>query len=221
MAFDERAAVIRHWIRECELDRTTHQRCFSKKPYLGLPTRLIDLDPGSESGYPRLVHTSSFGFAKKSVPYTTLSHRWGSFENRPLMTTKENEAKHKEGIPWESFPATFWDAIRITWALDARYVWIDSLCIVQDDTEDWQAEASQMSNVYRGSCLNIAALDAQDSDGGCFLDSIPPGLLVVGIPGIENIRIRIPAAKVQNVSEAQLNTRGWTFQELLLADRVR
>ncbi|PVH85646.1 heterokaryon incompatibility, partial [Cadophora sp. DSE1049] len=64
---------------------------------------------------------------------------------------------------------TFKEAIHIATQLGLQYIWIDSLCIVQDDAEDWAREAVQMSDVYGNSFINIAAGDSEDGRGGCFL----------------------------------------------------
>lgn len=63
---------------------------------------------------------------------------------------------------------TFRDAITITRQLNIRYLWIDSLCIIQDDLRDWEFESANMSSIYRSSILTIAAAATVDSVGGCF-----------------------------------------------------
>jgi hypothetical protein len=65
-------------------------------------------------------------------------------------------------------PKTFRDAITLTRKLRIRYLWIDCLCIVQDDPQDWEKEASQMSDVYSNSYLTISAADSNDSNAGCY-----------------------------------------------------
>jgi len=66
-------------------------------------------------------------------------------------------------------PSTFQDAVRITKSLQVRYLWIDSLCIIQDDFSDWEREASLMGNVYANSFLTIAASSSTDDSSGCLL----------------------------------------------------
>jgi hypothetical protein len=85
-----------------------------------------------------------------------------------MKTTRETKSSFEKSIPEGLLPQTFEDAVSTTRALGIRYLWIDSLCIVQDDPEDWQAEALEMQNIYSGSTINIAASDAVDSNGGCF-----------------------------------------------------
>jgi hypothetical protein len=67
-------------------------------------------------------------------------------------------------------PATFYDATVITRKLGYRYLWIDSLCIIQNSAEDWEAESQNMGNIYMNASLTIAAAGAKDSDGGMLRD---------------------------------------------------
>lgn len=84
-----------------------------------------------------------------------------------IYTSRSTLAAFEASIPEDTLPQTFLDAIKIARYLDIPYLWIDSLCIVQDDIEDWQQEAAKMHHVYSGSSLTIAATDAENSTGGC------------------------------------------------------
>ena len=187
-----------------------------------LPTRVLDVCHQPD---PRLF--CSEGLA---APYIALSHSWGS--SQPLRTLKHNVVSHTEGIAIESVPRTFQDAIRVTRHLGIRYLWIDSLCIVQDDREDWAREAARMGDYYSKAELVIAT----SSSTGCmqgFLGSRPESIAgTLQIP-----RDRYLAEKLQlHFREAllgdsgsiarqlgyqldTLSTRGWCFQERLLARR--
>jgi hypothetical protein len=78
---------------------------------------------------------------------------------------------YSKELPWDLAPATFRDAINIARVLGIEYIWVDALCIVQDDPIEWQKEASKMESIYSGSSLTIAATDATNSSGGCFLNA--------------------------------------------------
>lgn len=103
--------------------------------------------------------------------YVTLSHCWGLKHFARLLEANRDDYIER-GIPWTEIcrNTNFRDAIRVARHLKVRYIWIDSLCIVQDspDREDWKHEAPLMHKVYRNSYCNIAASDSQDSDGGLF-----------------------------------------------------
>ena len=88
--------------------------------------------------------------------YMTLSHCWGP--DRPgSALSRASFGRLKEGCPIDSLPQTFRDAILIVKYLGCPYLWIDALCIIQDDKSDWRRESSKMADVYLNSELNIAA----------------------------------------------------------------
>jgi hypothetical protein len=152
---DEAFGWLHKWLEDCN----EHHDC-SLKEAPPLPTRILAIKED------RVVVEKGAG---RHAFYTTLSHRWGS-EN-PLMLTKKNAPDlFSNGIPLSLLPHTFRDAVDITTRLpqDIKYIWIDSLCIMQKDEEDWRREASTMAAVYGNSYLNIAAKHAEDENGGCF-----------------------------------------------------
>ncbi|PVH67844.1 HET-domain-containing protein [Cadophora sp. DSE1049] len=122
-----------------------------------LPTRLIDVGAGENDVR---LETS----LKAVERYIALSHAWGTL-HLPRTTTT-NLRQHCENIPWASLSRTFQDAISITRGLGIRYIWIDSLCIIQDSLSDWEAEAKDMKNVYENSYLTLAATSAAESSEG-------------------------------------------------------
>jgi hypothetical protein len=74
----------------------------------------------------------------------------------------------QEYVPPAALPKTFQDAINMAGFLEIEFLWIDSLCILQDDVDDWAKESSLMTNVYDGSYVNIVAPGAIDGSVGCF-----------------------------------------------------
>lgn len=139
-----------------------------------LPSRFVDVGRHDGSVEPRLVSSSGISYPI-TVNYTTLSYCWGAGpDNIPLQTIRSTLDAHMVSIPMATLPKTFRDAVSVTRAIDIRYIWIDSLCIFQDDLEDWEQEAAKMAPIYVGSFLNIAAADSHNSNRGLFLDTIPP-----------------------------------------------
>lgn len=111
--------LARSWLNDCLLH---HQRCrMSEIPKL--PRRVIDV----EGDQLRLVvpQDGTRGY------WLSLSHCWG--QTNTFKTTLKTLKPHMHGIEWEALPKTFKDAVTVTRALEVRYLWIDSLCIVQDD----------------------------------------------------------------------------------------
>jgi hypothetical protein len=86
------------------------------------------------------------------------------------VSTRETINIWKRKIPWDELPKTFRDAIIISRNLGIEYMWIDSLCIVQDDPRDWELEAAKMGEIYSNAFLVIAASSSVDGDSGCFLE---------------------------------------------------
>ena len=117
-----------------------------------LPTRVLDVRGADDSLPPRLVETR--GLYDKGK-YIALSHCWGL--DRHIVTNEANFKSHKRGIPYESLPKTFQDAVVMARRLAASYLWIDFLCIIQDDVQDWKDEAMKMADVYRNAYCTLAA----------------------------------------------------------------
>lgn len=179
------------------------------------PSRLlsISMDPV------HLVITA--GWTEKPV-YATLSHCWGKNKFETLNSTNIEELKHK--VPNKFLPKSFSDAIQIARAVGLAYLWIDSLCIIQDNSKDWETEASMMSSVYGGSLLNIAASSARDGTEGCFLKpQYHSGGFTAQVSICGRIETRDFATMDEyekSVTKSHLATRGWTMQEKLLPTRT-
>jgi hypothetical protein len=115
-----------------------------------------------------------------------------------------------------SLPKTFHDVVLITRFLNVQYLWIDSLCIVQDDILDWEVEAAKMASVYAGVYLTIAASGAKDSNGGCF-QSFSPTVSISHQNQLWHFRTSGFTSKSHPLDF--LVRRGWTFQESALSRR--
>jgi len=171
-----------------------------------------------------LVSTAELKLA--TVPkYVTLSHCWGPADKRPLRTTKDNLRFHEQSIPWSHLPATFRDVINLCAHLGIQYVWIDSLCIVQDSPSDWESETRKMAAVYENAHFTIAASAAPDSTAGLFKSR--EALHMVPIPysgGQAGPRRPVYGYVEPNVAEAlktsPLSRRAWVFQEYFLSRRT-
>lgn len=145
--------LIKNWIQTCSEE---HHLC-AIPPASVLPDRVLEV-----SNYrARLVESKGM-----IAPYLTLSHCWGSMP--VIRLVKDNLDAMKRGIPWTSLSKTFQDAIMLTWKLGFRYVWIDSLCIIQDSKEDWEYHASKMAQIYSNSQLTISASSGADGFHGLF-----------------------------------------------------
>jgi len=72
---------------------------------------------------------------------------------------------------YQELPNTFQDVIALTQDLGYHLIWIDSLCIVQDDEADCERESAHMANIYKNAVLTVAATRSLDGNGGCFFNA--------------------------------------------------
>lgn len=214
--FDDRTLEnVRLWLEYCG---HRHRFC-QQEAEPTLPRRVIDV-----SGEQPHLHVSIDG---ERGTYVCLSHRWGPPE-AILKSEKATLQQRRQGIPLSTLPPTFRDAIAFTRRLGYRYIWIDSLCIVQDDSDDWEQEASKMGLYYENSVLTLSVLQGHDPQAGCGWDpkDILTTSITVGESKIWCREIDSPVAHQQwmglepGSSSDILFTRGWTLQESLLAPRL-
>ncbi|KAJ9654820.1 hypothetical protein H2198_006175 [Neophaeococcomyces mojaviensis] len=122
-------------------------------------------------------------------------------------------------------PPTFRDAVSAVRRLGLRYLWIDSLCILQDSDEDWRREAGRMQNVYRNAYCNLAASGSHNVLGGLIKTRDPTLIFPCVVSFASNLHseeewLIIPENWWESFTETRLNRRGWIVQERLLAARV-
>lgn len=229
--------LARSWLDEC---KCTHHSCAAarnhKPPHL--PTRVIDVmtDP------PRIVHACDVNTGRpdhECADYVALSHCWGGPIKTLLKTT--TAANFAKALPASSeLPANFRDAMAVTRALGIRYLWIDSLCIVQDSVDDWRHESRMMGDVYSRATVSLLAMAAKASssgillardphssrasesvvvpfaygDGGTDTSISPPVLFKVSAIFQDDENLRLLSEK------APLSERGWTLQEVVFSSRI-
>ncbi|KAK8859223.1 heterokaryon incompatibility protein-domain-containing protein [Apiospora arundinis] len=154
-------------------------------------------------------------------PYATLSHCWGK-ANIFKCDTANLEAMQKE-IRYDELPLTFQHAMTTVRNLGIRYIWIDSLCIIQNSKDDWLKEAATMGDVYQRALLNLAATHGKDSNAGLFSSQHPQtssGVFEVNEPVSGSDVIELIVTNDVEVPSEPLNKRGWVFQERLLSGRI-
>ncbi|KAL2671302.1 hypothetical protein Neosp_013882 [[Neocosmospora] mangrovei] len=146
--------LLRQWLHVCDTEHGHKPEAYTNSPQM--PTRLIHIGDYNE----RLVVIQE----SSSLRYVALSHCWG---NSPkLCTLTSNFETFCKEIPHNLLPLNFQQAIRVARELHIPYLWIDSLCIIQDDLEDWEREAGRMGQVFSNAYCTIAATSAAASDEG-------------------------------------------------------
>ncbi|OCL01406.1 HET-domain-containing protein, partial [Glonium stellatum] len=208
----------------CRNEHTTCERVRLQSQSSWAPTRLIYID--RQSGSLKLEESDTIPLG---VRYTTLSHCWGRVPDK-LVLTVANVASWKHALPSLGKMKTFEDAIEISQRLGVPYIWIDSLCIIQDSRDDWIAESSRMSDVYKYSFCNICATAAADDTGGCFFSRDPSIALPFRIQAtaMDQSSRSLQGAYdlhrqgkwVLEIGGAPVNRRAWVVQERFLTPRV-
>ena len=195
------------------------------------PLRLLYVgDQAKDPIYVRLCKTTGLG---RCLQYATLSHCWGGQQPTRLLSSNYND--FERGVPRNTLSKVFQDAILVTRRAGLRYLWIDSLCIVQDSNDDWLTQSSNMHCIYKNATFNIAATGFIDGQRGLFVDrniqSISPAPIIIGADIIEDGKTLlekgnyfvIPLSNHQwklEVDEAPLNLRAWVLQERILSSRT-
>jgi hypothetical protein len=196
------------------------------------PKRLIDLALYQlEAHKVQLTETCGLAFE-----HATLSYCWGFPHGGDWLTTRSNVGERVVALETDGMPKTILDSLLIASKLKIRYIWIDALCTVQDDPNDWAAESAKMAGIYHGSILTIAAASSSSASQGCFdsnsrsqfrkLRSVIKTTSVLEDGRQSSIYFHKPRDyPKQNLYEAKITSgplalRGWTYQEQALARRI-
>ena len=200
--------LIKHWMQSCN---TQHDRC-----------RLSTLPTKDEHSI-RLVDVEDYKVvsATSTERYLALSYVWGLNTTPLLIRDNISQCSSLHGLKSLMIPRTISDAIQFVRDIGERYLWVDSLCIVQDDDDDKQQQLPFMANIYSYAELVIVAAAGCDADAGL------PGIrdtrlqLSPHVEEIHGIRFMTAQPAVQQALEwSAWNSRGWTLQEAILARRA-
>lgn len=187
------------------------------------PTRLVEVLEENTFRVIETVETVPTG------PYATLSHCWG--ESRMFTATTENIGRLKKQLPLLDLPKTFSDALQFIKSIGISFIWIDSLCIIQDSMKDWESESRTMLQVYRHAECNLAAAGSEDSHGGLFSER-NYAILPSGWFEMDNNILRLKGTYCavsydyfkdsfdKQIGSSRLMSRGWVFQERAASRRV-
>ncbi|KAJ3547792.1 hypothetical protein NM208_g1319 [Fusarium decemcellulare] len=224
--------LINTWLRECD---DKHAKCkgisdlellpttplFRRRKTFRLPTRLIDLGD-TEFGI-RLYETQPADDMQK-LKYVALSHQWGDPNaSNHFRTTVTNRDAHLTKIDFEKLPTTFKDAVTTTRDMGIRYLWIDSICIIQGPGGDFNTESQRMEDVFSSAYCVIAASSATDQWDGFLKDRTESSRQYAtfereGSPPIYICHFLDDFN--HDVLDGPLNKRGWVLQERVLARRT-
>lgn len=226
---------IQDWLKICTSQHTMCQQAMRDGQDSYLPTRLIDIHDE-----PRLVITTSEAFKSHGVRYATLSHRWRKGTAAKLL--RSNISGFLQRIDRSCLTPVFRDAISAVRRLGLDYIWIDALCIIQNDPEDWTKEASSMNMVYKHAYCNLGASAAGGTEAGdtsmaqvdargCAEDTSIGMFTSRSLDKYSMVHLPITRRKCNeafygfhrdlrpNLAADNLMGRGWIFQERLLSPR--
>ncbi|KAG4432059.1 hypothetical protein IFR05_012454 [Cadophora sp. M221] len=217
---DVSLARAKDWFKQC----IEHPECRKHPLAFNIrPARLLFIYLQQGQWKVQLVSSGSVGF--DSHRYTALSYCWGGHQN--MQTTKQNIDAYSVGIKFEELPLTITDAIIVTGKLGLQHLWIDALCIIQDDEDDKAGQIEDMAYIFEGAEVTIIASRAATAHTGFLGRLSPHGLkrpdevfqvTYLDDRGNENQIVLAPADTTGRLD--YLSRRGWTFQERLCSRRI-
>ncbi|CZR69058.1 uncharacterized protein PAC_18959 [Phialocephala subalpina] len=195
-------------IRACE---DMHERCMLDTK-LATPDRMSIID----------LHTMSIRRAPEACRYLALSYVWGKITEQWLTLKRETVKllSHKNALVQACLPQTVRDAMQLCLDLGERYLWVDSLCITQDDPITQKQQIDIMDSIYASATLTIVAAAGDHADSGL------PGIskwsreIKRQTITIQDIEISNTMPRLGDTAERSVwNTRGWTYQERMFSRR--
>lgn len=209
-------ARILAWLKAC-LDHKSCRPATSQS----LPSRVIDVGGYGSNRNPYLYESHH-----EKATYLTLSYCWGNESS--LRLTQATRVRFMKGIRIESMPQTFQDAVHLTRLMGIRYLWIDALCIIQDDSTDFGIHSARMYEIYCGSLFTISATAFSGPSTGLFGRSRGSDSSIVDlshlVPGQPLGKLFLATNKDNSIaaelSRGLTSSRGWCLQERLASPAV-
>lgn len=213
-------SLMKHWLANCDGGHDC-MKPWPHTPQRHLPARLLDLGEGPSAGQIRLRGTHSMDPAMR---YVALSFLWGSGSavHKAVQTRAANLEAFLHGIDMGSLPATFRDAVFVTRQLGIRYLWIYSLCIIQDDETDIAGETRNLEKIFSNAYCVVAASSALNVSDG-FLQP-PRARAAVRVVAADDEPPMSVCEIIDNfehdVDASPLSRRAWAFMERCFSRRT-
>ncbi|KAJ2985662.1 hypothetical protein NUW58_g5414 [Xylaria curta] len=231
---NDNVTKIKDWIDYC---LGSHSECSNPHAATNwVPRRLLEINNGDNDLKIRLIESSESSLQVRTK-FAALSHVWGGLNaSPPLRLLSSNFSQLKRGIQESELPKTFLDAAHVCARLGIRYLWIDSLCIIQDSVDDWREQALLMHLVYSHALVTIVATSAKSCHDGFLernINSIPTAKVAYSFPlGDERSASEdgymvfydydnpLDSWRMHAINGSKWNTRAWTMQERSLSTRM-
>jgi hypothetical protein len=202
---------IRAWMDQCQSTHGNKCQHVETSQFQGIREDILVLDVDEQ----RLVQLPS------DARYIALSYVWGNVEQpKTFKSTVELYKAHKGLVSvYQQLPRTILDAMRFVRALGERYLWVDTLCIIQDDIDFKGRVINSMNTIYENAYLTLFASTGADSNAGLpGLRPTPRGIsqLVTNIS--DGLKLLFPI-NYQHIKRSSWATRAWTYQEYFFAKR--
>ncbi|KAI1746307.1 heterokaryon incompatibility protein-domain-containing protein [Xylaria scruposa] len=199
---------VKAWIYGCNTRHEAHCHPIRKNDIT--PCWLID------TGEARIVRPTT------SVTYVALSYVWGSTTSGLTCQGNLEELQKPGSLLGPAMPRTIRDVISVLHLLGERYLWVDRLCIIQDDDKDKEKNIDNMAAIYSNACMTLVVAIGDDTDHGLRgISGITPALdpekrsSIQPSPATEHQLTRL-----NGVPASKWYSRGWTLQEIVFSRRV-
>ncbi|KAI0380851.1 heterokaryon incompatibility protein-domain-containing protein [Hypomontagnella monticulosa] len=211
---------IRSWIDKCASSGSDH----NSDRYLSIcpPPQLRVLNDAYVESF-RVIDVHSHCIVKAPInsTYVTLSYVWGTGPKCFLLQDNKDELMRPNGLAryWNTIPLTIKDAIKLVRKLGLQYLWVDSLCLVQDDGEDMKRGISVMDDIYEQSLFTLVASGGGGTSSGLPGISQPRKASQIMGEVLPGIRLLVSHEMDALLRQTPYDKRAWTYQEYVLARR--
>ncbi|KAI0200141.1 heterokaryon incompatibility protein-domain-containing protein [Astrocystis sublimbata] len=214
---DQVCAQIRNWAQDCD----NHPICGNLSSSRRNPTRLIKILSDSQV---QIVDSR----LESLVPYVALSYCWED-PNKRMSTHKSvkesrtmgnNLARRKLPFPINALRKSIQDAIHVAKRAGTQYIWIDSICIIQDSAEDWMAEAALMAEVYSNAYFTLCLVAVAHADAP-LMEAREAWRYPVEPCQLNGRNLSALSLPLRDLKQrSRWSTRAWTLQEERLSPRI-
>ncbi|KAH6708924.1 heterokaryon incompatibility protein-domain-containing protein [Leptodontidium sp. MPI-SDFR-AT-0119] len=211
-----------YWLKRCLQHHSVCDQAMRNTTKVR-PCRLLRVrgEDGNEE-----LNLIRLGEDQEDVQYLALSYSWGPQSANCVRLLISNIDAFCQEIDESTLPLTIRDAVKVTRSLGYQFLWVDSLCIIQDSREDWDSEAVKMGYIYRNAVLTIAGLGCSGNHESLFRNRNPLCDRPCGVPDTADVQISNTAHffnreyELYGATAAPLHTRAWVVQERISSLRT-